>query len=247
VSVIYDLSMVNNKSTAQHHIYGVGNVSGHYKRWNYRYEMLGRTVRWVLRWCRACGRFTVRFIINNRRTLTLYSCRDQYPEYFRSSTEVDFYFKAMTYLGTQLAVWPPVEELVRASRKMNVIQDLDFVAREVTRTIRPVTNLLSDAPSIERETFLKREGSDCARHVYNPRRAAEISPEKLSLMVSVYDYRWIKQQYVPELATVGEWRIIIINRRILHVINTTYRQLDRKPFAMEASIRTDGYSLEEMA
>jgi hypothetical protein len=151
-------------------------------------------------------------------------------------------------MAERLPVWPPIREILRSRFKHNVIVDLDHIAERITRTARPRTSLLSDElmPVAARKDMsrvvLKREGSDCSNHVLRPDDVRKLSTSKLLKMARESPFRWLRQDFVPALKHVGEWRVLIVGGRILYVVNT----MENDEGNICADLRIAGYSLEEM-
>ena len=147
----------------------------------------------------------------------------------------------MRYMAEHIPVWPPISELLYSRHKYNVIKNLDLVADQM-RTARPRTVLLSTEPSIE-GWFLKREGSDCGNHIYGPEEASQLPESQIQRMAKELPFRWIKQEFVPALKQIGEWRVVMVGGRILYILNTSYGG----DHNILADLRLAGYTLEEMA
>jgi hypothetical protein len=154
------------------------------------------------------------------------------------------YINSLRYLDRRIAVWPPVEELLWSSHKLNVINLLDEMAR-AKQTPRPWTALLEKGFKPSHETFLKREGSDCSTHALNPTKVAKLKQSDLSKKAAERPYRWMVQQYVPTLQSVGEWRAILVGGRIVYTVHT--RPGKKEADALEYSLRDGSFSLQEMS
>ncbi|KAG2088842.1 uncharacterized protein F5147DRAFT_780850 [Suillus discolor] len=140
-----------------------------------------------------------------------------------------------------MPVWPPSREVLRASRKFNVIMDLDQIATRMVNSPRPLTTILSHTNvSQSFEGFiLKREGSDCTRHVLLPDRV-----DPLNLPPDLGHFRWLKQSYVPTLQQLGEWRMILVDCKPLYVIHTAPGNREQEWVFLH---RDAGLSLAEMS
>ncbi|KAG2126333.1 uncharacterized protein EDB93DRAFT_1064493, partial [Suillus bovinus] len=128
------------------------------------------------------------------------------------------YIKRLQMLESILPVWPPSQEMLFASKKFNVIKTLDEIARNTTNSPRPQTEILSRTNRSQSfEGFvLKREGSDCTRHIFLPGTI-----DSFNLPRDKGGFRWLKQSYVPALRHVGEFRVIVLDCRPLWVIHTS--------------------------
>jgi hypothetical protein len=71
--------------------------------------------------------------------------------------------------------------MVAASKKLDVIKAFDICAKEVTKTIRPVTNMVNiPLKNIPDGVVLKGEGSDMAKHMYLPWDLDNLSKKTLN-------------------------------------------------------------------
>ncbi|KAG1771569.1 hypothetical protein EV702DRAFT_1048922 [Suillus placidus] len=143
-------------------------------------------------------------------------------------------------LESIVPVWPPSREILRASIKFNVIVNLDQIATRMVNSPRPRTTLLSRnnvSQSFE-GWILKREGSDCNRHVLLP---GKVDP--LNLPPDCGHFRWLKQSYVPTLRKLGEWRIILVDCLPLWVVHTAPGNREEELVFLH---RDAGLSLAEM-
>jgi hypothetical protein len=150
------------------------------------------------------------------------------------------YLCGLQILESIMPVWPPSREVLRASRKFNVIMDLDQIATRTVNSPRPLTTILShNNTSQSFEDFvLKREGSDCTRHVLLPD-----SVDPLNLPPDLGHFRWLKQSYVPALQRLGEWRMILVDCKPLYVIHTAPGRREQEWVFLH---RDAGLSLAEM-
>lgn len=134
-----------------------------------------------------------------------------------SPTRLQKYLSRLQILESIVPVWPPSKEILRASNKFNVIVDLDQIASRTVNSPRPLTTRLSrtDLSQSFEGWILKREGSDCNRHVFLPGRVdpSNLPPDR-------GHFRWLKQSYVPTLRQLGEWRIILVDCQPLWVVHT---------------------------
>jgi hypothetical protein len=128
------------------------------------------------------------------------------------------YQRSLQWISGVVNVWPPVDEVVRASHKFDVISDLDFLALTITNTPRPVTRLLRSKSDINGQTVVKREGSDCGNAV---RRGATLKAKDIKQLLSErLPYHWFVQTDIPELRIVGEVRVYVVGQQILHELWT---------------------------
>ncbi|KAH7919854.1 hypothetical protein BV22DRAFT_1050777 [Leucogyrophana mollusca] len=106
-------------------------------------------------------------------------------------TTAELYLRNLEVLEEKIPIWPPVKERLWASHKLSVIQLLDKIAHQVTRTLRPETILLRDnpVPDTGKRSILKREGSDASSMVYLDwdEKTARV------LLKTEGKYRWLRQ------------------------------------------------------
>ncbi|KAG2048920.1 hypothetical protein BDR06DRAFT_1012566 [Suillus hirtellus] len=158
-----------------------------------------------------------------------------------SSSQLHRYIERLQMLESILPVWPPSQEMLFASKKFNVIKTLDEIAGNTTNSPRPQTEILSHTNRSQSfEGFvLKREGSDCTRHIFLPGTI-----DSSNLPRDKKGFRWLKQSYVPALRHVGEWRVIVLDCRPLWVIHTSPGNHENQ---MVFCHRDAGLSLEKMS
>ncbi|KAG2353214.1 hypothetical protein BDR07DRAFT_1383383 [Suillus spraguei] len=134
-----------------------------------------------------------------------------------SLVQLQQYLSGLQTLESIVPVWPPSREMLRASKKFNVIIDLDQISSGMVNSPRPRTTLLSrtDGSQSFQGYILKCEGSDCQCHVILPGRV-----DSLNLPPDHGHLRWLKQSYVPTLRELGEWRVILVDCRLLWVVHT---------------------------
>lgn len=134
-----------------------------------------------------------------------------------SPAQLRRYLCGLQMLESIMPVWPPSREMLHASIKFNVIVNLDQISSGMVNSPRPQTTLLSraDASQSFEGWILKREGSDCNRHVLLP---GKVDPFNLPLDKG--HFRWLKQSYVPTLQKLGEWRIVLVDCQPLWVVHT---------------------------
>lgn len=147
---------------------------------------------------------------------------------------------------TGLLMWPPPMQIVRAGLKDPDIALLDLIAAE-SQSLRPKTTTISrqelvDDSVIIPGTVLKRSNSDCSQHVIMPDERRRRNAEHLRSLCR-HGEKWLMQEYVDTLQTVGEWRTFIVNGSIIHTIHT-YK--DSYTHAWVASQATSFWSLEEI-
>lgn len=144
-----------------------------------------------------------------------------------------------------LLVWPPPKQIERVGWKDPDCVLLDLIARRLNG-LRPATIPLQpqdiDSSSIIPDTVLKRSNSDCGHHVIFPDERRKRNVEHLREL-SPYGEKWLMQEYVPTLRTVGEWRVFIVNGAVIQTVHT-YMHSDTKRW--EATLATTFWSLDEI-
>ena len=115
-------------------------------------------------------------------------------------------------------IWPPVDKLVRASHKFDVISDLNILASSITNTPQPITRLLRSKDDINSKTVVKQEGSDCGNADY---RGGTLSAKDIKkLLAEKSPHHWFVQTDVPELRSVGEIHVYVVGQQVLHELST---------------------------
>lgn len=120
---------------------------------------------------------------------------------------------------------------------MTFVRNLDAIARTMG-TGRPRT--LEWDPESNEPPYghvLKREFSDAARHVYVPNHTLEPTDKQMATEVKranafvkkIRDegnigWKWLSQEYVPTLQSVGEFRFVCIDGDPVRVVITGRRE-----------------------
>lgn len=143
----------------------------------------------------------------------------------------------MLKISTTTPVWPPVQEVLRASNKDDVMYELERIARQMGHPF-PTTWLLATDPKesdIPEDAVLKRTGSECGHHVILPECAIEkddkLREEKLTKIRECrkpdslkenaqWGLRWVCQQFILTLLLLGEYRFFIMDNHIIYTIHT---------------------------
>jgi len=152
---------------------------------------------------------------------TLIAEKQRHPHYgFKTADNVKDHADCLKALSQHIPVWPPVDEILAASRKADVINVFDRIANEVTHTVRPKTTLLNlPLKSVPRDVVLKREGSDTGSHVLLPQRLQRTTLKALNNQLKGR-FRWFAQTWIPELRQFGEWRVFIVDGKIIEIVTT---------------------------
>jgi hypothetical protein len=143
---------------------------------------------------------------------------------FADADEIKRHQDNLRLLSQHVPLWPPVDEMMGSSRKLNIIKVLDQIAADVTHTIRPKTEAitlpLKTKPS---DVVLKREVSDTSERVIFPDEIRDMSLKALNKKLKYLGegHQWFKQSFVPALLQFGEWRVYFVGGDIIHIIGTT--------------------------
>ena len=139
---------------------------------------------------------------------------------FKTKTAAERHIDHLRILSKLVLLWPPVDEMLAASRKAEEVIILDKIAREVTHTVRPETKVvdktLTHAPT---GVVFKREVSDTSSHVLLPEKLEKMSKKELS-KIALDPIRWLSQTYVPQLIQFGEWRVYFVGGKFYEVVIT---------------------------
>lgn len=122
-----------------------------------------------------------------------------------------------------------------AGHKWKTVKILEMAAR-ANGWSRPRTDILERSREIPAGTVLKRSHSDCGEYVVMPEQsvsgsgaAADRSRQRLNAMRTwshlddrTYseEERWVSQQYVETLITVGEWRFFLVGGHVENIVHT---------------------------
>jgi hypothetical protein len=114
----------------------------------------------------------------------------------------------------RIPIWPPIKEMIACSKRA-VIETLDHIAKTVTKTIRPKTEILPYPVTwVPKNSVLKWERSDAARHCLLPADMKNLTIVQLNEYLESHssdDCHWLLQEYVPFLRQFGEWRVYFID------------------------------------
>lgn len=136
------------------------------------------------------------------------------PEYGLEVNELDLYRASMALLARDRVVWPDPMEAERYGGKLELINNLDTIARQVTRTARPVTKHLRYGDPIPGQDWVMKRGhSSHGNHVYLPNRAEDRLKRDWNYIRREVDHDrrfatefWFKQTFNPILLEAGELR-----------------------------------------
>lgn len=154
----------------------------------------------------------------------------EWDENYTSSRYID----DVKYLSSHVLCWPRVPELLEMGKKFNWIRQLDHIAEEVTKTKRPSSILLEDGDAPPKGWLMKREHSDGARHVVFPNNRRSVKVNRGG------NYRWIAQEVAPLLRQWGEYRVVLVGKKPLHVVITSpgkdgvWTWSELKPYSLDA-------------
>jgi hypothetical protein len=159
------------------------------------------------------------------------------------------YIRALRRLEGVLPVWPGILECRAASHDCNTIGLLDSIARDVTKSHRPITQLLTPETFSglheHRSVVVKREASATRQHLKYSRNKKMKMPTNLE---KHGDYRLFMQPYVEEWDQIGQWRCLMVDQAVfcifLHPGSSTL--LDPDSEVLAHSLQEDGWSLKEL-
>lgn len=134
--------------------------------------------------------------------------------------------------------WPPIPSVVMAAQKWNTVEILDMVAA-ANGWKRPQTTILTPGCTIPEGTVLKRSHSDCGESVILPGHSVkgDLEPavtersrldglrswDVLNAKTFSDEQKWVSQEYVEALVTLGEWRCFIVGGHVSSVVHTVNR------------------------
>jgi hypothetical protein len=157
----------------------------------------------------------------------------------------DEYITALKKLEQIIPVWPGSSECWAASYDYNIITVLDSIARDITKSHRPITKLINEVGQRCRginKKVLKREGRQSRASIKIPWNGNP--PQQVS---ECGNYRWLVQSWVPEWDRVGQWRCLMVNQTVFHIINDPAGQVvPGQSSPMKAHPREDGWTLQEL-
>lgn len=137
------------------------------------------------------------------------------------------YLTCIMKLDALMIIWHPAREEYDARFKNQLIARLDKIA-EIDGTARPATFVLEERPKIPisprhgKDFIMKREVSDCSRHFIGPTAVKRLTRSEVDDMRKPeLPWRWLVQEYVPYLRSVGEWRLVLLNGKVNHACATT--------------------------
>jgi hypothetical protein len=130
------------------------------------------------------------------------------------------YRKAIRRLVRHVFVWPHPEHLERVTFKVNLINRLDTIAREVTHSHRPKTMALVRNQAIPEGTVLKRTNSDTCNHVIMPDQTEKRNWAFLIQNDCPEGAVWLSQTLAPILLAYGEWRVFVLGGQPVFTLHT---------------------------
>lgn len=147
----------------------------------------------------------------------------------------------MDNISQYVYIWPPINQVNDIGSKKRLMQHLSNIAA-ISKTIRPVTKIISSQTHIPNNIVLKRSHSDSGQHVLMPNEQGR-DWESLSRHMEIPGCVWMGQTLVPHLHDIGEWRVFIIGGRIVYCVHTRYNQ-GKRTWKWEPV--TEYYSLNEL-
>lgn len=141
--------------------------------------------------------------------------------------EAAMYIQRIMDLDILIAMWPPAREEYQARRKADLVDMLDRIASGM-KTARPQTFVLKEAPALPisprggKMYIMKRELSDGSRHFKPPPAVNVLTQVEVEAMRRPgLPWRWLIQDCVPYLRSVGEWRLVMLNGKVHHACSTS--------------------------
>lgn len=188
--------------------------------------------------------------------------------------KLEKYAESLQELGKYVTLWPHIDEQLDAS-KLRQVQWLDQIAKEVTKTHRPKTFVLTPSTTMDevQGKVLKREGSDCGKMVLVPDvdsqylMDSDIDEERgvpfrtkltasalkypktdkdlARLLKAAGPYKWLVQDYVPYLRRLGEWRVYFCGGSEIFTIQTEWKSSQGQVY-LKFCLHETCYTLSEM-
>lgn len=151
--------------------------------------------------------------------LTYHVFRKPENAYGLYGDEFATYERNVDSLARLVLMWPPIKQVQCAARKIDTLQHLKVIAN-MQNQFSPQTTILKEGDEIPDDVVLKRSHSDCGDHVILPYSTPSFRTWKHMTGSIHSDELWMKQEYVPSLRELGEWRCFIIGGRMISVIHT---------------------------
>ena len=190
--------------------------------------------------CRSQPEYQVNIIYQFKYKYPYILCREKVYG-FKTQTAADHHIEQLHKLSNIILLWPPIDEMIAASRKVDEVILLDKISREITHTIRPVTEVISKTLNHPPPgKVFKREVSDTSSHVLLPEKIAKLSRKELK-KIALDKFRWMSQTFIPQLIQFGEWRVYFVGGRY-HSVVITEPTLDK----MHCEIMDGMWSLKEL-
>jgi glutathione synthase/RimK-type ligase-like ATP-grasp enzyme len=118
-------------------------------------------------------------------------------------------------------MWPNPRELMQYGNKVNLIINLETVAR-LAGIPRPRTVVI-DKPEVGRlpkDIVLKRGSSKSSCHVILPKESDSTRRRRLEEDSNMPDLIWFYQPYIPQMVELGELRVLCVKQDIVYVVLT---------------------------
>jgi hypothetical protein len=126
-------------------------------------------------------------------------------------------------LSRKVSIWSPFYQVNTIGSKVTLIQSLESIAEEITKSCRPQSRVLTPGEALPSRAVLKRSHSDCGGHVLFPDQPGRTWDEMRSFSPHIRAV-WFAQMLVPELERFGEWRVFIIGGKPIYVVHTRYNK-----------------------
>jgi hypothetical protein len=159
---------------------------------------------------------------------------------FSDTKDAERYVNLMKSLEREIPVWPPIDELLSSGQKLRTIQDLDSIAVRLQYG-RPRTMRVERPEQVIEGWVLKRERSECMRHVIVPGITTK-KQRKEAGVFSANGSTWIQQEFAPLLILLGEWRAIFVHQQHKATLHTEVKS----QCVWEWDVQQDRWSLSEL-
>ncbi|KAG2362862.1 hypothetical protein BDR07DRAFT_1405696 [Suillus spraguei] len=159
------------------------------------------------------------------------------------------YVRLLRRLEAVLPVWPGVLECRVASYERNIINLLDSIARDITQTHRPKTQVVNSKTNLHlhypERMVVKREGSASRRLIKYTSDRKQLDE---AMKYGNGGHQLFMQPYVPEWDEVGQWRCLMVGMALfcIFIHPGSYTLADHNARVLAYGLREDGWTLNEL-
>jgi hypothetical protein len=139
--------------------------------------------------------------------------------YGLSLDNYDTYIRSEARLRSLTIMWPNPVELRLYGDKLSLIANLNDVAHNVTRTVRPKNIVMKPGCEIPPDVVIKRGYSEVGSHVLLPGDARR-AWSYLERQQNIPRASWFYQPFVEHLLHMGEWRIFMVDCKPVYTMWT---------------------------